>query len=153
MQHRKSEFITADVLTAAIARTPLDHYVVWTGLPCGRQRGSLRERALSCISEVGAPVALRMVIQRAAVIESGLGLHPDNVRAAVGMHQAANPAVYLLVRRTPLNEFVAVFDIPFPGGLPPISAGQVIVGRDGAYRLASRACAAGRAAPLSAALA
>lgn len=141
MQHRKSEFITDAVLTAAIARTPLDHYVVWTGEPCGRQRGSLRERALSCISEVGVPVALRALIQRAAVIEAGQGLHPDNVRGAVRMHQSANPAVYLLVRRTALNEFVAVFDIPCPGSLRPIKAGQVIVGRDGGYRLSSVAAA------------
>jgi hypothetical protein len=139
VQHRKPELITEAVLTAAIARTPLDHYVIWTGQPCGRQRGSLRERALSCISEVGEPVALRALIRRAAAIEADRGLQPDLVRGAVRLHQLAKPAVYLLVRRTPLNEFVAVSDIPFPGSLPSIRAGQLIVDRDGRYCLSSAA--------------
>jgi hypothetical protein len=137
--HRKSETIDAEVLAAAIVRTPLDHYVVWTGDPRGRQRGSLRERALSCITEVGVPVSLRTLMHRAAQIDCGAGLHPKSVRCAVRMHQAASPAVYLLVRRTPLKDYVAVCDIPFPSGLAPISAGEVVIGRDGAWRMPASA--------------
>ncbi len=102
--------------------------MVWTGHACGGQEGSLRARALACVREVGAPVSLRLLLQRAAAIEPSGGLDPDAVRNAVRMHQTARPAVYLLVKRLPSRDFVAVTDIPWPAGVrAPISAGGLVV--------------------------
>lgn len=128
MNHRGSEPIDPERLADAIARTPQSYYVVWTGYSCAGQPGSLRARALSCISEVGTPVLLRALLQRAAAVETAGGLDPDLVRSAVRMHQSASRAVYLLVERLPSNDFVAVTDIPSPAGVRGrISAGDVLI--------------------------
>jgi hypothetical protein len=128
VRHRGLETIAEPDLVEAIARTPADQYVIWTGDPCGSQPGSLRSRALACIAEVGRPVPLRDLIRRAAKVEAGAGFNPDSVRNAVRMHQAARPAVYLLVSRRPSGAFMAVSDIPFPGGMSRrIDAGDMVM--------------------------
>jgi hypothetical protein len=129
VRHRGAEPIPERDLIEAIARTPSDHYVIWTGEPCNGQAGSLRSRALACIVEVGQAVPLRTVMRRAAGLDSG-GLNPDAVRSAVRMHQTARPAVYLLVRRLGSGEFVAVTDIPFAAGRR-IVAGAPLMDRQG----------------------
>jgi hypothetical protein len=131
VRHRGVERISEGDLIEALSRAPADQYVIWTGEGCGAQPGSLRSRALACIHEVGVPVLLRVVLQRAARLEGDLGLNPDAVRGAVYMHQIARPAVYLLVRRRLSAEYVAVTDIPFPAGGRRIVAGEVIVDRHG----------------------
>jgi hypothetical protein len=123
------ETIPERELTEAIARTPSDHYVIWTGEPCNGQAGSLRSRALACIAEVGQAIPLRTLMRRAASLGDG-GLNPDAVRSAVRMHQAARPAVYLLVRRLGSGEFVAVADIPFAAGRR-IAPGEPLMDRQG----------------------
>ena len=129
MRHRGSEPVPEQELTEAIARTPSDHYVIWTGEPCNGQAGSLRSRALACIVEIGQPVPLRTLMRRAASLDGG-GLNPDAVRSAVRMHQMARPAVYLLVRRLGSGEFVAVADVPFAAGRR-IVAGEPLMDRQG----------------------
>lgn len=116
----------------AIARTPLDQWVIWDGTPCPGQANSLRSRALSCISEVWTPTPLRVVVQRAATLSGDQGLNPDTVRSAIRMHQAARPAAYLLVRRTLSGDYLAVTDVPWPSAAPgPLRAGDVVLDRHG----------------------
>jgi len=122
--------IEATRLTEALARTPAEHHVIWTGHPPGVRDGSMRSRALACIQEVGVPVSLRVVMTRAARISDELGFDPDAVRSAVRMYQIARPAVYLLVRRLYSNDFVAVADIPYPAGCSGrIASGELVLGR------------------------
>lgn len=128
MRHRGSEPVGERELIEAIARTPSDHYVIWTGELCNSQPGSLRSRALACITEVGQAVPLRTVMRRAA----GLDLNPDAVRNAVRMHQMARPTVYLLGRRLSSGELVAVADIAFAtAGARRINAGAALTDRQG----------------------
>lgn len=132
MRHRGPEIIPEAELVEAIARTPSDQYVIWTGEPCGSQAGSLRSRALACVDEVTRPVPLRDVLRRAAKFEGGLGLNPDAVRNAVRMHQCARPAVYLLVTRLTSGAFAAVADIPFPsGGRRRLAPGDLVMDAQG----------------------
>lgn len=132
MRHRELERLSEAAVTEAIARTPIDHYVIWDGSACAAQRGSLRSRALSLIDEPWAPVPLRVLIQRAARLSETGGLDPDTVRSAVRLHQTARPAVYLLVRRTVSGDYLAVTDIPWPGPCPrPLRAGDLVLDRQG----------------------
>jgi hypothetical protein len=131
VRHRGLEPIPERELTEAIARAPSDHYVIWTGEPCNGQAGSLRSRALACLTEVGQAFPLRTLMRRAASLDGG-GLNPDAVRSAVRMHQMARPAVYLLVKRLGSGEFVAVADIPFAtAGERRVIAGQPLMDRQG----------------------
>jgi hypothetical protein len=131
VRHRGLESIPERELIEAIARTPSDHYVIWTGESCNGQAGSLRSRALACLNEVGQAVPLRTLMRRAARLDGG-GLNPDAVRNAVRMHQMARPAVYLLVRRLGSGEFVAVADISFAtGAARRINAGEPVMDRQG----------------------
>jgi hypothetical protein len=117
-------------LTEAIARTPAEHHVIWTGHPPVVRGGSMRSRALACVQEIGVPVSLRVIMTRAARISDELGFDPDAVRSAVRMCQMARPAVYLLVNRLFSNDFVAVADIPYPAGCSGrIASGEVVLGR------------------------
>jgi hypothetical protein len=132
VRHRGLEVIEDAALVEAIARTPADHFVIWTGHACGAQAGSLRSRALACVREVASPVPLRTLLQRAARLAPEGGLCPDVVRSAVRIHQAARPAVYLLARRLPSNAYVAVTDVPCPAAGPRrIAAGDVLIAADG----------------------
>jgi hypothetical protein len=110
----------------AIARTPLDQYLIWTGSrPVTRGR-SLRACALACVQEVGVPVPLRLVVQRAVRMRSDL--HPDAVREAMRQHQSANDAVVLLLRKRADGAFVAVTDIRNAVDLGRrVNAGEVVV--------------------------
>lgn len=119
-------------MVEAIARTPIDHFVIWDGRACGAQSGSLRSRALSLIEEVWTPVPLRVLIQRAARISDNGGLDPDTVRSAVRLHQSARPAAYLLVRKTISGDYLAVTDVPWPGASNrPLRAGDLVLDRHG----------------------
>lgn len=120
------------LLTEALARTPLNYFVVWTGAPATGRASSVRARAFDCIQEVGVPVSLRELLQRAARIEGLWGLEPDAVRSAVRQHQFAKPAVLMLVEKNASGEYRAVSDIPFAGALHRrFAAGSVVVDRDG----------------------
>jgi hypothetical protein len=136
MRHRDAEVVPASVLTDALGRTPLHHYVLWTGRPAIGQAGSLRSRAFGCIHEVGVPVSLRVLLQRAARLDGAAGLDPDAVRSAVRLHQMARPAVLILLERRAAGEFVAVTDIPHAGALHlGLRAGEVLIDARGACRL------------------
>ena len=136
-RHRGLELLSDAAITEAIARTPLDHYILWDGSTCGAQQGSLRSRALAMVEEVLTPIPLRTLIQRAARITDCDGLDPAQVRSAVRLHQAARPAAYLLVRKTLNGDYLAVTDIPWPAASQrPIREGQVVLSREG-YFLAS----------------
>jgi len=132
MRHRELERLNAAAVVEAIARTPIDHFVIWDGRACGVQSGSLRSRALSLVHEVWSPVPLRVLIQRAARITDQAGLDPDTVRSAVRLHQTAKPAVYLLVRKAVSGDYLAVADIPWPAASArPLRAGEVVLDRHG----------------------
>lgn len=132
MKHRGLELISFDAVVDEIARTPLDHYVVWDGSNCSAQANSLCSRALSLIFETWSPVPLRALLQRASSISDGMGLNPEAVRRAVRGHQSARPAAYLLVRRTPSGDYVAVADVPWPTAADgPLRAGDVVLDRYG----------------------
>lgn len=136
-RHRTTEALSELEITRAIARTPQDHFVIWTGDIVGGQGGSLRSRALGLVQEVWRPVALRVLLLRAVEIEPGAGLHPDTVRNAVRMHQCARPTAYLLARRTLAGDYLAVADVPYPAGSypggvgRPLAADALVLGRDG----------------------
>lgn len=132
MRHRALERLTEAAVTEAIARTPIDHYVIWDGSACAAQKGSLRSRALSLIDEAWTPLPLRVLIQRAARLSETGGLDPDTVRSAVRLHQTAKPAAYLLVRKTVSGDYLAVTDIPWPGPCgQPLRAGDIVLDRQG----------------------
>jgi hypothetical protein len=131
VRFRDVEPIGGGRLVEAIARTPAHHYVLWTGRPSGSKQDSLRGRALSCVREVGVPVPLRTVLQRAAAIGPEGGLDPDAVRDAVRLHQVASRAVYLLLEQRPDNGFVAVTDIPSPVDGSRIAAGDLVLDAGG----------------------
>ena len=132
MRHRRLERVTKTTLDAALARTPLDHFVIWDGSDCGAQANSLRSRALACVTEIWRPLSMRALLQQAACIAGEQGLDPDTVRSAVRMHQAARPAAYLLVRRTLSGDYLAVTDVPWPSSTAaPLRAGDLVLDRAG----------------------
>jgi hypothetical protein len=121
-----------DKLDQALARAPADHYVIWTGSPCPAQPGSIRSQALGLIVEIWEPVPLRILLRRAARLSGASGLDPDTVRSAVRMHQSASHAAYLLVRRGPSGDYVAVVDVVYPGsGRRRLLAGDIVLSRTG----------------------
>lgn len=115
MRHRATERVSTSDLHEEIARTPLNHYVIWTGAPGVAQPGSLRSRALACVDQAWTPVLLREVLRRAARLHEAEGYDPGAVRRAVLVHQRAKPAVYLLARKESPDRFLAVTDIPHAG--------------------------------------
>lgn len=128
LKYRGLEQISELALTEAIARAPIDQFVIWTGVEAQGADQSLRLRALRCIEEVDEPVPLRVLMRRAARLSAEGGLHPDLVRSAVRLHQGARPAAYLLCRRQACGAFVAVTDIPFPAcRRGTIRAGQPVL--------------------------
>lgn len=136
MPLRSLETVRPEVFTEAIARTPAQHYVIWTGRELEGREGSLRSRSLKVLTEAGAPIPLRVLLQRAARLEGERGLDPDAVRSGVRLHQAAKPAVYLLVEKLASGDYAAVTDIPFAGSLTRrVRAGEVILDRQGALQL------------------
>jgi hypothetical protein len=125
-------------LADGIRRTPLDHFVIWTGDTPQVQPNSRIGRALACIDAPGVPVSLRELVQRAARMEGEYGVTPDAVRNAVRQHQMAQAAVLLLLARRPCGDLVAVTDIPFAsGGLRRVRAGDVVVSARDAVRAAA----------------
>ncbi|CAN7631878.1 hypothetical protein LJR225_004871 [Phenylobacterium sp. LjRoot225] len=132
MRHRQLEQVAKKTLDAAMARTPLDHFVIWDGSACGAQENSLRSRALACVTEIWTPLSMRVLLQRGASIAGELGLDPDTVRSAVRMHQSARPTAYLLVRRTLSGDYLAVTDVPWPAAIgAPLRAGDLVLDRKG----------------------
>lgn len=126
------QHIPDPALMEALARTPLDAHVVWTGeAACGRDN-SVRAQAMACIPEPGKAMSLRALLQRAARLEGDYGLDPDLVRNALRQHQSARPAVMFLLKRQASGDFVALTDVPFAGGKSlRISAGSLILDRTG----------------------
>ena len=143
MRPRTMEVISPALHSESLARTPLEQYVIWTGREAAGQRGSLRLRAFACIREVGQPVSLRTLIQRAARLDGLCGLDPDAVRSGVRLHQIAKPAVLFLAERRASGEFVAVADIPYAGAMDRrILAGEVLIDVRGVRRFDAVPCAA-----------
>jgi len=118
------------VVAAAIARTPQDLFVVWTGEAYRAKADSLFSRTLSLVSEVWTPVPLRALVLRAA--EHDPMLRGPAIRDIVRQHQGAKPCAYLLLRRTPEGGYCAVTRIPWPPwGGPPIHEGALLLDRHG----------------------
>ena len=131
-RHRAMERISAAALDEAQRDTPPTHYVFWTGHPYRRQAGSLRSQALERITEVGQPVSVQTLLERAARVDGELGFDPATVRGGLMLHQGAKPAVYLLVERKASGDFVAVREIPFAGSPgQAIREGDVVADRYG----------------------
>lgn len=123
---------TSAALDEALARTPWEHHVLWTGAAGSFRRGSLASRCLSVLDAPGEPVRLRWLMQRAAEREPAVADAPGAVRDALRMHQKAKPAVYLLLERAACGTFHAVCDIPFAGGMAcRLQAGDPVVDRHG----------------------
>lgn len=115
-------------LTEAVARTPLDQYVIWDGRPRTGRPNSILTHAQPCIEEVWSPVPLRILLRRAARLSGGLGLPPEGVRKAIWAHQSAKPTSYFLVRATAQGDYVAVTDVPRPSfRSAPLKAGDFIL--------------------------
>jgi hypothetical protein len=125
--------VSDNAFAEALARAPLDQYVLWTGSPPTTRGASTVAHAVSCLREVWAPVGLRTLLQRASRIAGGgHGAQPDAVRNAVRQHQFAHGSVMLLLRKRADGEYVAVTDIPFAADLKgPVRAGDVLVDRRG----------------------
>ncbi|MFC3068852.1 hypothetical protein [Phenylobacterium soli] len=120
---------------AALARTPMDLYVVWNGARYAERQGSLSSRTLQLVTEPRTPLSLRELILRAARLEDGADFTPDAVRAAVRQHQAIRGVAYYLVRKTREGHFVAVSDVAWPAdGSGPIRAGDLIATRPAPLR-------------------
>lgn len=116
----------------AIARTPLDHFVICIGSRNRARADSLFARVFSCLAETWTPVSVRALLQTAyaesAALASQLERAPDALRA----HQGARPATHLLVRRTAANDYVTVTEVPWPaGGGRPLPAGALVLDGQG----------------------
>jgi hypothetical protein len=121
------------VLADAVARTPADHYVIWNGVPCPAQPGSIRSQALQLVDEIWEPVPMRVVVRRAARLAGSAGLDPEAVRNGVRAHQGASHVSYFLVRRAVSGDFVAVCDILNPSsGAKRLREGELVLSRTGA---------------------
>lgn len=128
---RSLVFVSDRELLQVIGRTPLDHYIIWSGRPRTGRASSVLSLALVCIDEVWSPVSLRAFLQRAARLEEGYGLAPEAVKKAIWSHQSAAPACYYLVRKTSAGDYVAVTDVPRPSSLNrPIRAGEIVFSRN-----------------------
>lgn len=133
---------TSAALEEALARTPWDHHVVWTGAEATFRAGSRVSRCLSLLGTAGEPVRLRTLMKRAAELDPDVASAPLAVRDAVRMHQKAKPAVYLLVSQTPSGAFHAVTDVTFAGELScRLQAGDPVIDRTGRFVLGTRAAA------------
>jgi hypothetical protein len=117
-----NELISQEDFENAIARAPMDEYVIWTGARFHGRPGSIPGRMFSLVTEAWGPVPLRILLRRAA----RLAITPDRARNAVRAHQSARGASYFLVRRTSMGEFVLVTDIPFAAGGARLAAGSVV---------------------------
>ena len=133
-RHRTTplKLLSDRVLADALARTPADQYVIWNGVACPAQPGSIRSQALRLVDEIWEPVAMRIVVRRAARLAGTAGLDPDAVRNGVRAHQGASQVSYFLVRRAPSGDFLAVCDVPHPSsGSKPLREGQLVLSRTG----------------------
>jgi hypothetical protein len=133
------EHISEEQLASGLSRTPMDDHVVWCGAAYKGKDASIRTQVLSLVSEPWAPVSLRKLVRDAARLSGQCGLSPDRVRGAVRLHQGADGAAYLLVRRTPNGDFVAVTEIPTPAVGRPLCPGDMVLSRAGARFDASTA--------------
>jgi hypothetical protein len=127
-------------LCDALARIPSGLHVLWTGdQPTGRANSRMAQ-LLACLPEIGAPVSLRVLLQRVAARFSLDGEVLCHYRQAIRQHQAAKPAVVLLLEKTLQGEFIAVCDVPFAGALDRrVRAGATVVNRgDGSCALPLR---------------
>ena len=119
-------------LEEALARTPWEHHVLWTGAPGGFRRGSLVSRCLSLVDVAGQPVRLRWLIQRAAEVDPVVADAPLSVRDALRLHQKAKPAVYLLLDRGACGTFYAVADVAYAGVVGRrLQAGEAVIDSQG----------------------
>lgn len=129
---RGAEVTAPAALMRGLAAMPMDHYVIWDRNCYGARPCSRCSRALGLIRKVWTPAPLRELLMRAARIEDDAGFPPEAARDSVRQHQRANGACCLLVRETPLGDFVAVTDVLSPashGG--PLRPGDRVLSRRG----------------------
>lgn len=118
--------ISEDALTEALARTPLDHFVIWNGISYASQRGSILDRVSKLVERAWEPVQLRALLTAAAKLTDNEGLCPDRVRAAIRMHQVSGNTCYFLARRNVAGDFVAATEIPRPASRRALAEGDPI---------------------------
>lgn len=127
-------------LVEAVARTPLDLHLIWTGRVRGGRPNSVLTRAVACVEAVWTPIPLRMLLRQTARLAGDYGLPPDAVKKGLWSHQAATPACYLLVRAIAGGRYLAVTDVPRPASWPaPIRPGDVVLSPAGRLDLADQA--------------
>lgn len=116
----------------AIARTPLDHFVICIGSSNRARADSLFARVFSRLPETWRPISVRAALQRAFAESAELAPQLERAPDALRAHQGARPATHLLVRRTVANEYVTVTDIPWPAGAgSPLPAGALVLDAQG----------------------
>jgi len=118
-------------LTEALARTPVNYHVIWSGRQPSVHNGSITARSIQLIREIWEPIPLRILLQRAARISGYSGFDPDAVREAVRRHQGAARACYFLAARLAHGDYVAVTDVPYPSSGARLRAGDVVLGSSG----------------------
>ena len=112
----------------AIARTPLDHFVVYIGSTNRARPGSLFGRVFASQTDVWKPVSVRAILQMAFVDFANVPLQMERAHEALRSHQRARPATHLLVRRTAARDYVTVTDVPWPSGADrPLPAGALVL--------------------------
>lgn len=127
-----AQVIAPAALARGLAAISMDHHVIWDGNGYGARPGSRCSRVLGLIRDVWTPVLLRELVLRATRIEGDAGFPPEAVRDGLRQHQGAKGACYLLVRKTPRGDYVAVTDIPSPassGGV--LRPGDLVLSRRG----------------------
>lgn len=111
---------------AALAATPMDHYVIWTGQPFAGRRGSTCDRVLAPISAPWRPWGLRELVIEAARLDPPVSA--TSVREAIAQHQTCRKVAHLLVRRLADGSFRLVARAPWPACHDaPLSAGALIL--------------------------
>lgn len=121
------ETISDTALVAALARTPLDQYVIWNGVPFRSEPGSIPDRVFKLIPEAWEPAPLRTILTLAARLSGAEGLKPERVRSAFRVHQSSGSTCYFLVRRDMSGDYLAVTDVPCPSSGRRMAMGDVVL--------------------------
>lgn len=108
-----------------------DIFVLFTGGKYRARKTSGRFLSLGTVKEVGKPIPLATVYERAATVAGPKGgFSPDLVRSGLFLHQGAKPAVYIALEKNDKGEFVAAKDVAMPDeawfGKRSFKAGDIV---------------------------
>lgn len=113
MENAKPTKIDAETLAKKKADAG-DIYVLYTGGKYRARKSSGRFLSLGTVTEIGKPIPLATVYERAAKVRDGKGFTPDLVRSGLFLHQGAKPAVFIALEKDDKGEFRAAKDVPLP---------------------------------------